>query len=683
MKFFTLRLLFFVTILSFIVSCDRDRGFDAILNEGPAPTEVQANIVFENEEAPFSVTITPTAQGATSFEVLSGMPGEPASLVGLQQSVTFIYPESDENFFVTIRAIAPNGRVTEERFEVVPPADPCTQIFSAPVTWDGGDQPAFSFGFNGVEVEVVENPDPSGSNAEVSNVLQVTQDGGGNFDGFGVQMNGSALFSATDKVVRIDFWSDRALPIRFAVQQDPNNTTEREAEVTLEHGGTGWEEMRFDFSDAIAGFTGSPDGALGITDGENFVPTGEYIRFQMFISPGDDVAGTFYLDNAGVCKDGGVAPPDEPVEEEDCAAIFASPVTFENGEEFFGFNGVGVQVVANPDESGANANASNVLEIVQDGGGNFDGFGTVLAEPVDFSGDDKVVRALFWSTVATTVRLNMQQNPTNNETEREVEVAAAHGGTGWEELLFDFANATAGFVAEGEALGIATGAAFVPTGQYNQPTFFIAPGEDVSGTFYLDNLGACPGDDTSSSGGEEETDPCTAIFSDALTFENGEEFFGFNGVTVQIVANPDESGANANATNVLEIVQDGGGNFDGFGTVLANPVDFSGEDKVVRVLAWSSVATTFRLNMQQNPTNNETEREVEVAVEHAGTGWEELRFDFANATAGFVAEGEALGIATGAAFAPTGQYNQPTFFIAPGEDVSGTFYLDNIGSCPE
>jgi len=47
--------------------------------------------------------------------------------------------------------------------------------------------------------------------------------------------------------------------------------------------------------------------------------------------------------------------------------------------------------------------------------------------------------------------------------------------------------------------------------------------------------------------------------------------------------------------------------------------------------------------MQQNPNNNETEREVEVAVE----------------------------------------YNQPTFFIGPGEDVSGTFYIDNLGSCPE
>ncbi len=690
MKFFTPRFAFFAMALFLMASCDRDRGFDAILNEGPAPSELQANIVFNNEEPPFSVTISPTADGATAFEVLSGIPGQAAELIGIQQSLTFDYPDADENFFVTIRAIAPNGRVTEEQFEIVPPADPCTQIFSAPVSWDNGNDPAFFFGFNGVELEVVANPDPSGANSEVSNVLQITQDGGGNFDGFGVQMTGPALFSAADKIVRLNFWSDVELPVRLTVQQDPNNTTEREAEVNLIHTGTGWEELRFDFSNAIAGFTGNPDGALGIADGASFVPTGEYIRFQMFISPGDDVAGTFFLDNVGICEGGGAAPPEEPMEEEmeACARIFNTPITFENGEEFFGFNGVAVQVVANPDQSGANPNATNVLEIVQDGGGNFDGFGTVLENPVDFSGEDKVVRALVWSTSAVTFRLNMQQNPTNNETEREVEVAAEHGGTGWEELLFDFANAVAGFVSEGEALGIATGAPFAPTGQYNQPTFFIAPGQDVAGTFYLDNLGACPGDDTSSTGGgeeeeEEAADPCTTIFPDAITFENGEEFFGFNGVTVQIVPNPDQTGANANATNVLEIVQDGGGNFDGFGTVLANPVDFSAEDKVVRVLVWSTSAVTFRLNMQQNPNNNETEREVEVAVAHGGTGWEELRFDFATAVAGFANGGEALGIANGEALAPTGQYNQPTFFIAPGEDVSGTFYIDNLGSCPE
>jgi hypothetical protein len=504
-------------------------------------------------------------------------------------------------------------------------------------------------------------------------------------------MTGPAIFTAADKVVRLNFWSDVEVPIRLTVQQDPNNTTEREAEVNLIHTGTGWEELRFDFATATAGFTGNPDGALGIADGANFVPTGDYIRFQMFISPGDDVAGTFFLDNVGICPDGGAAPPDEPMDDEEmdlCTAIFDSPITLENGEEFFGFNGVDVQIVANPDESGANPNATNVLEIVQDGGGNFDGFGIALDNPVDFSGDDKVVRALVWSTSAVTFRLNMQQSPTNNETEREAEVAVAHGGTGWEELRFDFANAVAGFADGGEALGIANGEAFVPTGQYNQPTFFIAPGEDVSGTFFLDNLGACPGDDTGPSEEEEEEeeeeetmDACVSIFNSPITLENGEEFFGFNGVNVQIIANPDQSGANAVATNVLEIVQDGGNDFDGFGTVLENPVDFSDDNKMVRALIWSTSAVAIRLNMQQNPTNNATEREVEVTAQHGGTGWEELIFDFANAVASF-ADGGALGIATGDAFAPTGQYNQPTFFIGPNEDVSGTFYLDNLGACP-
>ena len=675
----------FGVLLVFFISCDKNE-FTAILQEGPAPSNVRANIVFNNEEAPFSVTISPTADGATAFEVLSGIPGEPAQLIGIQQSVTFLYPEAEENFFATVRAIAPNDLVTEERFEVVPPADPCTQIFSAPVTWDADGPSAFEFGFNGAEVSVVPNPDPSGANASESNVLQITQDGGGNFDGFGVQMTSPALFTAADKIVRLTFWSDREIPLRLTVQQDPNNTTEREAEVNLIHTGSGWEELRFDFSTATAGFTGSADGALGIPDFVPFVPTGDYIRFQMFISPGDDVSGTFYLDNVGVCPDGGAAPPPigEEEEPEPCTLIFEEPVTLENGESFFGFNGVDVQVVTNPDPSGANTEANNVLEIVQDGGANFDGFGTVLNVPTNFAADDKVVRVLFWSQSEVTVRLNMQQNPANNDTEREAEVAASHGGTGWEELQFDFANAVAGFTGNPDgALGIADGAAFAPTGQYNQPTFFIAPGEDVSGTFYLDNLGVCPDGGTPPPPPADE-DSCASIFSEPVTLDNGEEFFGFNGVTTQIVTNPDPSGANPDTNNVVEIVQDGGGNFDGFGTVLGVPADFSGDDKEVRLLFWSETAVTVRMNMQQNPTNNETEREVEVAAAHGGSGWEELRFDFANGLAGFTGNPDgALGIADGASFAPMGQYNQPTFFIAPGEDVSGTFYLDNLGSCPD
>ena len=492
MRPITLRLCILLTITFSIFSCDREVEFDAILMQGPAPTEVQANIVFNNEEPPFSVTVSPTAQGATAFEVLSGLPGAEAQLIGIQQSVTFSYPESDENFFVTVTAIAANGLVTELQFEVVPPADPCTQIFSAPVTWDNGNDPAFFFGFNGVDLQVVPNPDPSGANPDVSNVLEITQDGGGNFDGFGVQMTGPTNFAAEDKVVRLLFWSDTELPVRLTVQQDPNNETEREAEVNLIHTGTGWEELFFDFATATAGFTGNPDGALGIADGADFIPTGAYIRFQMFISPGDDVAGTFYLDNVGVCPDGGTAPPAEPVNPDPCTSIFETPVTLDNGESFFGFNGATVQVVANPDLSGANPEDSNVLEIVQDGGGDFDGFGTVLDTPADFSDDDKEVRLLMWSDTPVMVRLNMQQNPDNNATEREVELAVEHGGTGWEELRFDFANAVAGFANGGEALGIPNGEALAPTGLYNQPTFFIGPGEDVSGTFYIDNLGSCP-----------------------------------------------------------------------------------------------------------------------------------------------------------------------------------------------
>lgn len=295
-----MRLFIIGLMLITLFSCNREDDFNAILMEGSPPTDVQANIQFNNMEPPFSVTASPTANGATAFEVLSGLPGDTPVLIGLQQQVTFDYPEADNNFFMTIRAIAPNDLITEQQFEVIPPADPCAPIFNAPTTFDGGSV-SFSFGFNGAEIQVVQNPDPSGANPEVSNVLEIVQDGGGNFDGFGVQLNAPIDFSDDDKVVRLKFWSNVEVPVRLGMQQDPNNNTEREVEVNLLHTGTGWEEMRFDFTTATAGFTGNSEGALGILDGASIVPTGQYIRFQMFISPGDDVSGTFYLDDVGVC----------------------------------------------------------------------------------------------------------------------------------------------------------------------------------------------------------------------------------------------------------------------------------------------------------------------------------------------------------------------------------------------
>ncbi len=569
-----MRLTIFLVILTLMVSCDREKEFDAILAQGPAPTEVQANITFNNEEPPFSVTVSPTAQGATAFEVISGLPGAETLLVGIQQSLTFEYPEAEENFFVTIRAIAANGLVTELQFEVVPPADPCTQIFSAPVTWDPGNEPAFQFGFNGAEVEVVENPDPSGANPEVSNVLQITQDGGGNFDGFGVQMTSPTNFAAEDKVVRLLFWSDVEVPIRLTVQQDPNNQTEREAEVNLIHTGSGWEEMRFDFATATAGFT-NEGSALGIDNFVPFVPTGDYIRFQMFISPGDDVAGTFFLDNVGICPEGGTAPPDTPagpvapsnvqadiqisgdmapfsvtitptaddatsfeilsgipgddmavavplggsamfdypdtnpsymatvraLGEEDtvteaqfevvlptgdpmaCTPLFA-PLTMENGETFGQFNLAGdPTIVPNPDVSGANAVASNVLEVIG-GGMDFQAVQYFPAEPIDFGGTEQTITMLVWSQQAVNFRVNPTQGVAGA---LDVEVTAGHGGTGWEELTFDFSNATLSFNGQANQ-----GDPFVPTGQYNELQIFIAVQASSSETFYIDNItGGC------------------------------------------------------------------------------------------------------------------------------------------------------------------------------------------------
>ncbi len=171
----------------------------------------------------------------------------------------------------------------------------------------------------------------------------------------------------------------------------------------------------------------------------------------------------------------------------------------------------------------------------------------------------------------------------------------------------------------------------------------------------------------------EQDIQCAPILVPAISFENNEDFFSFNGVTVGIVANPDVSGANPNASNVLEVVNSGA-DFEGFGTGLSSPASFSSDDKKVMMKVWSTSAVDVRLIFQGGVDGA---RAVEGNTTHAGSGWEVITFDYQNATKAFV-DGATDNFES---FVPTGMYGEIVMFIEPGKTTSGTFYIDDIGSC--
>ena len=596
-----------------------------------APENLTADFVI-SESNPFELNVTPQATNATVFDVYFGDVEEETPLTIMAgETATHIYAEAGD---YTVRVVARGaGSATIEISEVVTITGASDPI-ALPITFD---VPTVNYAFstfNGASYEVVDNPDLSGANTEASKVGAITNSGN-NFEGGAFNLGTPVDFSGDNKVITMKFWSNVAVPILLKFEGGVNG--ERENEVVVNHGGTGWEDLSFDFAnDAVKSFI---DGSQGV--GEPFVPTGQYATIVLFVDGPGTTAGTFYMDDI-----------DQPAS---MTLPLELPISFDMADvnyAFNTFNGASYEIVDNPDLSGANPDASKVGAITNSGN-QFEGGAFNLDTPVDFSGSNKTITMKLWSTTAVPVLLKFEGGVNG---ERENEVVANHGGTGWELLSFDFANdATKSFIDGSQGVG----EPFVPTGQYATLVLFIDGPGFTAGTFYMDDI-------TQESAMQPLQLPIS--FDDSAV---SYDFGTFNGASYEVVVNPDQSGANTSASNVGAITNSGN-QFEGGAFNLDVPVDFSGTDKIITMKFWSNVATPILLKFEGGVSG---ERENEVVANHGGTGWEDISFDFANdATKSFIDGSQGVG----EPFVPTGQYATMVIFVDGPGFTAGTFYMDDI-----
>ncbi|TRO67521.1 hypothetical protein [Christiangramia sabulilitoris] len=306
------------------------------------------------------------------------------------------------------------------------------------------------------------------------------------------------------------------------------------------------------------------------------------------------------------------------------------PITYDMGTVNYAadvFGGTSYEIVVNPDLSGANTTESNVAAVTNSGA-NWEGIVYTLGEPVDFSGDDKIITMKVWSDVAQPVLLKFEGGVND---ERQTEVVANHGGTGWEELSFNFAtDAVKSFIDGNQGVG----EPFVPTGQYAAMViFFDGPGT-TAGTFYIDDIM------------QESTAPdCVAETTENIDAANGpinwtfktddDEDFDFNpfgNIESEIVRNPKTDGIN-NSCNVQRVIKTPGcETWSGVGTEIPTAIDFTTTDKKIfklKVLAETQTAeVTLRLEREPFPDVDPAEDRVAQITE---TGvWQELTFDFSD-----------------------------------------------------
>lgn len=128
-------------------------------------------------------------------------------------------------------------------------------------------------------------------------------------------------------------------------------------------------------------------------------------------------------------------------------------------------------------------------------------------------------------------------------------------------------------------------------------------------------------------------------------------FATFNGASFSVVNNPQLSGINAIASKVGALTNSGA-NWEGGAINLESPVNFGNGNKIkMKIYSTSAVPVLLKFEEGLNGASD-----TEIAVNHSGSGWEELEFVFSS----------------------TNQYGKLVLFVDGPGNTSGTFYIDDV-----
>jgi len=342
------------------------------------------------------------------------------------------------------------------------------EIATIPISFDGANTNYDAELFGGASFAIVDNPDPSGANPNVSKVGEITNNGAA-WEGLYFDL-GKPLSLETQKAIKMLLWSNTPIDVLVKLEEG----TGADVEATASHGGTGWEEIYFTFDSAAS-----------------------YSRFTMFVDGPGTTAGTFYFDDVTQIDVADIPCPQTMLElpiDFDCNSIdYASKIV----------GNVSFEVIDNPELSGINSEASKVGKITNVGA-NWENAFFNLDAPIDFT-TDKGVKLILFSDQALPIKLKFEDG-----TEAPVEADVNHTGSGWEELTFTLNSAAS----------------------YNGMILFVDGPGTAAGTFYIDTIeqvagvvgDPCEGETMQSLAGADlnltfMADPTASIIEDGGDFE--------------------------------------------------------------------------------------------------------------------------------------------------------------------
>lgn len=524
-----------------------------------APPE---NLVVQVSTDNLAVTVTPSATGATLFEVFFGdVPNEEPTTVMPGESVTHVYPELGEYEIRTIARGA--GLATVETTNLVQ----LRPSILLPVDFESPNL-TFSFvGFEGANTEVVNNPSANGINTS-GKVARTTKDAGSqNFAGSFIDL-GEAIDFSSQRSISFDVNSPKAgivVKLRLEPLEDGGNLgIEVDARTTVANG---WETLTYDFS----GFD---------------LSTIEFRRMVFFFDFENQGDGSeYFFDNI------------QQVASEEVAL----PVNFESNTlnyDFIGFEGANTEIINNPSQNPGNQSAKVARTTKAEGAQFFAGSFIDLGQPIDFS--TQKVLSLNVNSPKSGIIVKLRLEPAGGSQSAGIEVdARTTVANEWETLTYDFS----GFDLNST--------------QFVRMVLFFDFENAGDGSSYLF-------DDIQQVTPESLTLP---VNFESSTLSYG--FVGFEGANTEIIDNPSASGINTSA-KVARTTKDAGAQFfAGSFFDLTAPIDFATFQKIS--LKVNSPKSDIVVKLRLEPAGGSQSAGIEVdARTMVANEWETLTYDFSN-----------------------------------------------------
>ena len=314
------------------------------------------------------------------------------------------------------------------------------------------------------------------------------------------------------------------------------------------------------------------------------------------------------------------------------------PIRFSQEEKFEGVGGAGFALGVDP------TNSSNATGVVTNGGNDWETAEISLDVPISIvNGGDNVYSVKIHSPddAAHALMMKLQGSPDDEY----IELSKPFEGAGWHTVTFDFSTITAQAWPN-------PGGAWDGTADFSRLVFFIDGGSSTPGVYHLDDIAK-----------KSQLYGLPIDFSDATT-----PFEGVGGAGYEISVSPTDS---SNPTGKLT---NGGNDWETLELSVERPISIvSGADNsfFVDIHSPDDAAHTLMMKLQGSPDDEY----IELSKPFQGAGWNTVHFDFSTITAQAWPN-------PGGAWDGNADFSRLVFFVDGGSSTPGVYHFDNIVKRP-